>query len=45
MAINQEAFNYIKEKFLTKKHIDDYIDEIRFLVTAASGSGTRNSGF
>jgi hypothetical protein len=45
MAINQEAFNYIKEKFTTKQHIDDYIKEIRLLVTAASDSGARNSSF
>lgn len=45
MAINQEAFNYIKEKFPTQNHIDDYIKEIRLLVTAASDPGTRNSSF
>jgi hypothetical protein len=38
MAINEQAFNYIKEKFTSQKHIDDYINELRQLIQAASGS-------
>jgi hypothetical protein len=41
MSINEQAFNYIKEKFPSQKHIDDYINELRQLIAAASGS-TRN---
>jgi hypothetical protein len=44
MAINQESFDYIKSKFLTKKHIDDYINEMRQLIEAASGPN-RNRRF
>ena len=44
MAINQEAFNYIKEKFITKQQASDYYEEIALILRNGKSNINPNAG-